>query len=175
MNNKLFYFFIILISFLMMGCATAPSAYENIPVIPGQDLHISNKTLKVGNVIGGESTNAFTGSKIDAMSLRSAIVISLDKYKLFNVVETGEDYILDALILSQDQPMMGLDMKVGLLVKYILKNSKGEDIWVEEIHSSYTAAMSEAFVGAIRLDIANKGAIRENVKILLEKLSDLQL
>ena len=78
--------------------------------------------------------------------------------------------------MYQTQPLVGLDMTVNFMVKYSLINqNNNEEIWVKDINSIYTAKFSDSLIGMERLNMANEGAIRKNIEILLQTLAVLEL
>ena len=98
------------------------------------------------------------------------------KYKLFLITNINADYRLNAIIMYQNQPLAGLDMTANLLVKYCLINqNSNEEIWTKDINSIYTAKFSDSLIGMERLNMANEGAIRKNIEILLQTLAVLEL
>ena len=164
---------ILIILLFLFGCAPAPRIFYLIPSISSQyTINKSDKHLVLGNVMGGELTNEFEGSKIDAFSLRQALELSLKKYKLFIFPSPNPDYRLDAIIMFQKQPILALDMVVSLFVKYSLIDSEGNQIWNKEIISSYTAKFGDALLGTERLNLANEGAIRSNIELMIKALSE---
>jgi hypothetical protein len=180
MNDILFYikkFIPYYILLLIIGCAPSPRLYNSIPIINIQNpIDHSNKKLKIGNIMGGELTNEIQGSKIDAFTFEAVLIESIKKYKIFLITDTNADYILNATIMYQTQPLVGLDMTVNFMVKYSLINqNSNEEIWVKDINSIYTAKFSDSFIGSERLNMANEGAIRKNIEILLQTLTILEL
>ena len=132
--------------------------------------------MEIGNVMGGELTNELEGSKINAIILKVALIESFKKYKLFLITNINADYRLNAIIMYQNQPLAGLDMTANLLVKYSLINqNSNEEIWTKDINSIYTAKFSDSLIGMERLNMANEGAIRKNIEILLQTLAVLEL
>ena len=177
--RKLFVIPILLI-LLFTGCVSmTPKLNDMIPAEYPDNLHHSDKSIYVVQVLGGrESDPIFEGSKIDAFSFRNAMILSLKKAGIFGLSEdeNNSDFALKALILAQDQPAFGFDMTVTLLVKYILTdNFTREEVWSKEIFASYTAKMGEAFAGANRLRKAIEGAVRTSLKLLVQELSALGL
>ena len=161
----------------IIGCAPSPQLYNTIPIINFQNqIDYRNKTLEIGNVMGGELTNELEGSKINAIILKVALIESFKKYKLFLITNINADYRLNAIIMYQNQPLAGLDMTANLLVKYSLINqNSNEEIWTKDINSIYTAKFSDSLIGMERLNMANEGAIRKNIEILLQTLAVLEL
>ena len=69
--------------------------------------------------------------------------------------------------------MIGLDMTSTLSVKYTMTElATGEKVWQEDIASKYTAKLTSCCIGSIRLNKANEGAVRENIKQLVDKLAE---
>ena len=74
--------------------------------------------------------------------------------------------------MFQKQPILGLAMQVSLFVKYSLIDSEGNQIWNKEIISSYTANFGDALLGTERLNLANEGAIRSNIELMIKALNE---
>lgn len=178
MNTVKLIFSYLLIA-MLAGCATSPRILNMVPATDQYQFSNTNKTIKVGIVYGGdESDPIFSGSKIDNSSFMGALIQALTNSNLFIKVNPSDsaDYNLTAQILSQDQPFMGLNMTVTLLVRYtIIRETDSYQIWQKDIISQYTATVGDAFVGATRLNKANEGSVRENIKLLLEDISKLEL
>ena len=105
-------------------------------------------------------------------------MVTLKTSELFQIADSDSstDYILKAVILSQDQPALGFDMTVTLLTKYYLYDGLlRTQVWSQEIYSKYTASFGSCLVGSIRLNKANEGAIRENLGSFLIAVSHLRL
>ena len=78
--------------------------------------------------------------------------------------------------MYQNQPLVGLDMTVNLMVKYsLIDQSNYEEIWVKDISSRYTANFSDALYGPERLNLANEGAVRNNIGELITTMALLNL
>ena len=163
----------------LVGCATSPQLMNMVPYVPTSTLYHSNKTLKIGEVIGGEESDPlWKGSRIDDVSFKGALLIALQNSKIYPLVDANQisNYSLNIMLLAQDQPAIGLDMTTTLVVKYYLINeSTKQEIWSKEIKSVYTAKFTDSLIGATRLNMANEGVVRENIKILLNELSSLHL
>jgi len=73
--------------------------------------------------------------------------------------------LLDVVIQRLHQPMAGTDMTVDMKVAWTLTNlATGNEVWDEVIRSSHTATVGDEFVGICRLQLANEGAARENIR-----------
>ena len=164
---------------LLAGCASAPKVMNMVPVVDSSTFVNKDKTLKISMVYGGEESDPIIkGSRIDNASFMEAVIQALTNSNLFTKINPTDqpDLVLTPEIHSQDQPILGFNMTATLLVRYILKNgADGTQIWTKDIISKYTATVGEAFVGATRLKKANEGAVRENIKSLIDELAKLEL
>lgn len=164
---------------ILVGCASSPRILNMVPPTDHYQFSNTNKTIKVEMVYGGqESDPIFEGSRIDNTSFMGALLQGLTNSNLFKKVNPSEnpDYYLTAMILSQDQPLMGFNMTVTLLVRYTITSGIDKtQTWQKDIVSQYTATVGDAFVGATRLNKANEGSVRENIRLLLEEISKLEL
>ena len=170
---------IISLTLFLVGCAYAPRPINMVPRMEKDTYTNTNKTFKVEMVFGGEESDPiFKGSRIDNSSFMTALTIALENSGLFAKINPLDNvnYFLSATILSQDQPLMGLDMTVTLIVGYTLFDGTGEtEIWHKDIVSKYTAAFGDALIGSTRLKKANEGSVRNNIKLLIEELAELDL
>jgi len=171
--------FLVALSLLFVGCATSPQLMNMVPHIPTSSLHQSNKTLKIDNVIGGEESDPmWKGSRIDAISFKGALLVALQNATIFPIIDANQisNYSLNVMLLSQEQPVIGLDMTSTLIVKYyLIDEATKQEIWSKNIRSVYTAKFGDSLIGATRLNMANEGVVRENIKILINELSSLRL
>jgi len=72
--------------------------------------------------------------------------------------------------------MIGLGMTVNATVKYQMKEiDSGKIVLSEIISRPYTAKFSDAVIAVYRLQKANEGAARENIKAFIDRLSNLNL
>jgi hypothetical protein len=161
---------------VLSGCASAARPKAMIP-IPSSSIHKSAADIVV-LVIGGRETSAMAASQISNEDFAQAIRESFEQSGLFQkALSDGlAKYRLDAFITQVNQPMFGFAMTVSMEVNYTLARTAPQGvIWQKAISSSYTAAVSEAFVGVTRLRIANEGAARNNIDQAMEEISKLQL
>jgi hypothetical protein len=136
----------------------------------------SGKSIGVQSAAGGQWSDPIVeGSKIDPMSFTDALIQALRRSNLFSAVnpEADPDYVLSPVLLRQSQPVVGLDMTVTLAVHYTLTETNDSSVVVleREIESRYTATLGDAFVGAKRVAKANEGAVRENLRQLVDQLA----
>jgi hypothetical protein len=154
---------------VLVGCAEPANQQA---MIPGQIGIIGPSSPYKQNIrqvsgYGGEETNPALASKISKASFQAALETSIRKAGLYS--DQGQ-YSLRADILSLDQPLIGIDMRVSMTVRYNLIDDQGNVRFDETITSVYVAEFSEAFYGVERLQRANEGAARENINIFLRKM-----
>lgn len=143
-----------------------------VPYITDFEFAHSDKVLRIGDVVGGRLGGDV--SKIDAYRFKKVLIQALSEAGIFRLSKSNDipDYVLKTFILTQKQPAMGLDMTVELYVTYtILDGSTREELWSKDVVSKYTASFFSACIGASRVNKANEGAVRENIKSLLLELS----
>jgi len=173
------YLLVVIATILLLGCTTTPQLANMVPYIPNENYYHSNKSLKLGEIVGGEKSDPlFKGSRIDAISLRGALSIAIQNSHMFQLLNFNQEanYLLNVMILSQNQPALGLDMSVSLTVRYyLIDGATKQVIWSNDITSIYTAKFSDSLIGASRLNMANEGAVRENIVIFLHEISSLRL
>ena len=162
---------------ILAGCAT-PAAVEQMAV--SLPITQTNPALKnsvaVAEVTGGRDTNPMWTSQVSSDAFRRALEQSLESAGMFNKIVAGSKYQLTADLTRLDQPMMGFDMTVGSTVRYsLIEAQTRKEIYARVIQMSYTAKMSDAFVGSQRLRLANEGAVKANIQAFVADLVALKL
>jgi hypothetical protein len=136
----------------------------------------TGKVLRVGEVTGGKVTNPMNESMIEDTGFRQAMVETLQKSGLFRSViidQAPADYELQTEIISQEVQGM-YDATATLFVHYrLLEVSSQQEIWKENLLSRYLAKFEESFFGIERRRRANEGVVRENLNLLVERLSQV--
>jgi hypothetical protein len=135
-----------------------------------------NRSVGV-SVTGGRDTNPMWTSQVSSEDFRQALEVSLQRYGVFSRVirNAGADYQLSVTLVRLKQPFAGLDMTVAAEVTWRLTTNSGRVVWQQTTNQSYKATVGDAFVGVNRLRLANEGAIRENIKVGIERISELSL
>lgn len=154
----------------LQGCSmTAESTKREEMVVDSAQINmpLRNPVLKgaigVGTISGGKKTNPLWVSNIDDASFGASLSDSLRSASLLAVNPANQRFVLDATLVSVDEPSMGFDMTVTTVVNYTLKDKQtGKQLWAQTISAPYTATTKQAFVGATRLRIAKEGSMREN-------------
>lgn len=169
------------VSFIMIflfGCASG-ARMENMAYT---DTYSSKKefdpslhnAIDVEQSVGGEETNPAWTSEIGNIQFTNAVKLSLSAHGLLS--SSGGRYKLAIHMINVDQPIFGLDMTVTTHVRYTLYDSQTKTkVFDETIIAPYTATFSDAFLGMERLRLANEGSGKENIKGLIEKLSELKI
>lgn len=161
------------------GCAAPASSLKMVP----KDYEVSKKhsyTVKI-ETTGGRETNPLWTSQISSSDFGEAVSKAIMESGVFQRVtkDNAADYLLEISILNCSQPVMGLDMTVGLETKWkvsrIGPSGEYKLLWSDTIASSYTAKVGEAFVAVERLKKANEGAARENIREGIKRVSMLAL
>lgn len=158
----------------LSGCASGAKvenmAYQGAQKNYSEEL---KQSVEVGDVTGGKETNPLWTSEISSEAFSSAVKQSLSDQGLLS--ENGR-YKLTVNMLSVEQPFMGFDLEVTTYVQYSLVDSQDNSVvFKETIIAPYTATMNDAFAAVKRLRLANEGAGRKNIEMLLEKLSELKV
>ncbi|MCE5972350.1 hypothetical protein LZA78_02440 [Sinirhodobacter sp. WL0062] len=160
--------------FLVLGIALAGCAEpaNQAAMVPGQIALAPSSSPYKQNIssvsgFGGEETNPLWTSEISKEEFQKALEASIKRAGLYS--DRGR-YSLRADILSVEQPLVGLDLKVTMTVRYNLTDANGRIRFDETITSEYTATFSEAFVAIERLKKANEGVARENISKFLKRV-----
>ena len=157
------------ICIILAGCAQPA---QESAMVPGSISPVPSSGKYHGSVsnvtgFGGGETNPIWTSEISKEDFQAALETSLRQAGIFS--PSGR-YTLRADILSVEQPLGGIDMKVAMIVRYNLIDGAGRVHFDATIRSEYVAIFEEAFVGFERLRKANEGAARANILWLLKAL-----
>jgi len=173
---KLLFASAILICLLCAGCATPARTTSMVPT----DLDVSvrhDRTVST-TVTGGEVTNPLWVSKISDEGFQQALEQAIAASGVFAaVVKVGhEDYRLDVVITNLGQPMAGLDISVTLTAYWKLtKRGQPQPVWQDFVSTTYTARFGEDVVAVARLQKANEGAARANIREGIRRLGNINL
>lgn len=167
---------------LLSGCAS-PARSDRMTV--SSDFGQTSKTLAnhslkgnigVATVTGGGETNPMWRSKVSSDAFQRALEDSLRNTMLLNPVFSSSRYQLTADLLDLSQPLAGANLDVSSSVRYSLveKNTRKE-VYARIIQTAHTAKWNDAFNFNDRLNIANEGAIRNNIQLVIDDLFKLNL
>jgi hypothetical protein len=163
---------------ILTGCA-APAGIEqmsvNAPIVQSVNSPLK-KSVTVTSVTGGRETNPMWSSQVASASFQRALELSLQKVGLSDPLLSANKYHLTADILQVSQPMLGLDMTVSANVRYsLIDAATRKEIFSKVIVGAYTAKFSDAFLGIERLKLANEGAAKTNIQLLVDELLQFKL
>lgn len=164
----------------LSGCAS-PAEYKNMVYVapqsskamPASKLH---QAISLSTVQGGKDTNPLWISKVSNDDFQKALELSLQEAGYLS--KGNSVYALTANLKSLKIPLfkLGLNRTVTSSVNYSLGKVKTDgNILNEDVNAEFTATVSDAFLGNERLRMANEGSIKENIKQLIDRLSQLNI
>jgi hypothetical protein len=136
---------------------------------------LSELTLRdnigVSDVSGGDKTNPHWESEIGNDDFRRILESSLNSAGLLERARGEGRYLLSAVLESIDQPSIGVSLTVTTLVKYTLTDERtGETVYQESVAGEYSTKFWDSLLNSKRLQVAGKGAARDNAKKLTGRL-----
>ena len=161
---------------MLAGCASSANWEAMTPTAVATTKKLP-QTVSV-KTSGGSATGAMDSSSIGNDDLKAAIEKSITQSKLFAAVVPvgGEDYELSVAITRLSKPTFGLAFTVEMEAGWVLvKRSDKTMVWRKSVQSSYTASMSDAFVGVKRLQMAVEGAARQNIEQGLKAIESAEI
>jgi hypothetical protein len=128
--------------------------------------------VAVKDVVGGKETNPMWMSSISSSDFEAALEASLRNSGLGAASRQMGRYLVAATLQRVDQPMIGFSLTVSTTVNYeLIERATNKTAWSRTITRSYTAQMSDAFLGSERLRLANEGSARVNIEAFIGELS----
>jgi hypothetical protein len=170
-----------LLALVLAGCG-APSRALPMAVTPADALQIrgwvpQSLRAQVGlaNVVGGQPTSRWWGSRVSAVALQQALADSLYAVGMTPPApQPAPRFELQAELVQLDQPLVpALAVTVGVAVRYTLVDQLdgGRIVYQRRIANDDTAGVGEALLSpSERLRIANERALRANIDTLLRDL-----
>jgi hypothetical protein len=160
---------------LLSGCATPARTDQMVasqPSVPRAPVPTAlRESIGIRDVTGGRDTNPLWVSNVGSVEFERALEDSLRNAGLLAPVRGAARYQLSADLHKLDQPLMGLDMTVTATVDWhLVERATGRNILKRSIGTPYTAKMSDAFLGMERMKLANEGAIRRSIEVLIEEI-----
>lgn len=133
------------------------------------------RTVRVGAVTGGAQTNPFGTSQISNWRLREALQTSLDLILMRSAhadsAQPDSRYVLEAQIVSRDQPSFTFDVDVGVTIAYRLRRENGQFLYGDQITTRHKATYRDSFLRSEQFRLANEGAVKANVTAFLDRLA----
>lgn len=175
MSNKLSIFTVAVVVSLLTACAS-PARIDQMTVqgTPAQRIAQSSftKNVAVKDVSGGKETNPMWVSNVGNSEFEQALEGSLANAGMLSGGKQLGKYLLVAHMEKVDQPLMGFNLTVTATVNYVLtERATGKEVMNKRIALPFTAGMGDAFSAVERLRLANEGAVRTNITMLIEELS----
>lgn len=157
----------------LAGCAT-PSEVQNMVVRSDVFQETINASfahkIAVEKIEGGSETIPFLVSQVSDSDFKAALEESLKNAGYLS--KEQPEYKLSAHLVNLEQPFIGFNFTVRATVDYkIVAVSNNQAVFEETIESAYTTKVSDSLIGVSRLRIANEGAIKRNIELMLKKLS----
>lgn len=169
---------LLLLSCIMLLQACSSGARMNaMTVNTTADTIITEKNefyqaMEIAGVTGGQKTNPLWTSEVGNEEFEQALLNSLKAHAMISVGEAK--YKLVATLEEVKQPFIGFDMTVKSKVRYELTSVENQNVvYNEVVDNEYTAEFGDSFLASKRLQLANEGAIRENILNFIEKIIEV--
>jgi len=134
-------------------------------VEPDSPLHDG---VGIAGVSGGKETSPLWKSEVSSQNFEEALRLSLQQHTMYTATEG--DLTLTVQLEKLDQPIVGFDMEVTSTVKYTVTRQGAGIVFEESIVYAHTQDFSSAPLGVKRLQLANEGAIRNNIRAFIIKI-----
>jgi hypothetical protein len=165
------------LAMLFLYACASPAVVENM-IVTTQDVGDISPSPDFENGIAivqvdkGKEINSLLAAGVDSASFQKALSASLQQNGLLAISQSLSKFNLMANLESLNQPLFGGDFKVTSNIKYRVVERETKITWYEElISASYTAAYSSTGLPVGGMRLANEGAIRENIKEFIIRLS----
>jgi hypothetical protein len=165
-------FLVLAVGTLVANCAQP--ARTNAMVVDVSDSTILQpgsplkNSIAVAGVTGGEETNPLWTSEVDNANFQEALTLSLQQHTMHTTDVGGMQ--LTVTMQKVDQPLIGFDLEVTSTVRYVLQHPQNGIVFDEVIVYAHTQDFSSSFLAVKRLQLANEGAIRNNIGAFIQKL-----
>jgi hypothetical protein len=165
---------------LLSGCATPARTDQMVasqPSVPRAPVPTAlRESIGIRDVTGGRDTNPLWKSNVGSVEFERALEESLRNAGLLAPVRGAAQYQLIADLQNLDQPFIGIDATVTATVDWhLFERSSGRNLLRRSIGTPYTAKMSDALIATERLKLANEGAIRRSIEVLIEEILRLPI
>lgn len=125
-------------------------------------------TIELGGVGGGEETSPLWTSEVGTSEFRQALQQSLRASDLAAASPESATYMLEADLIEVDQPTFGFSMTVRSTVDYKVYDKTDDSLFFQRVvTASHRASVSDAFLGVKRLQLANEGSMKQNIRQFL--------
>lgn len=99
-------------------------------------------------------------SKVSNEDFKRALISSMKRAGIF---DDKSELHVTAVLAELEQPFIGASLTVTATVIHPIVDGGGKSVFEQKVVSPSTANFSDAFLAAQRLQLANEGAIRENI------------
>ena len=148
-----------------MSAMVVPLTAENI-ITEENKLY---QSMELGEVSGGKKTNPMWTSQIGNEEFQQALLNSLKAHALISVGDAK--YKLTAKLLKIKQPLIGFSLTVRSTIQYeLLEMQTQKVVYDKVVDVEYTAEFGDAMLGSKRLQLANEGAIKDNISQFITSL-----
>ena len=164
------------LSTLLVKCASSASI-EGMTVKDYKSEKKIGDKIYIKSVTDGKKTNPLWTSKISNENFEAAFKKSVIESEVFSKIDSisnNDDWVLEINLISVDQPFFGATFTVKTIIEYKLYY-KNELKFSKNIKQSGSATMSDALIGAKRLQLANEVSAKNNIKSLFESLNEITL
>lgn len=150
------------------GCSSETRSTAIVAPATSSTLVDSNSPLfqsvVVGEVNGGEETTLTTlTSKVSNASFREALTTSLRLNGMLSP-QPESDFIVDATIVSIEQPTLQLNFTTTATVSYLVRARKtNKALYENTLTTTSEAKFTDSIVRQERIRLATEGAMRENI------------
>lgn len=168
----------LLISFTLLAAGCAPQADIDALVPRFASVGRTHSSVVSVAVTGGKEGGAWSTPTVTNHEFQEALQASLLKFRVFSHVVSsgGADYRLDVRIVDFKQPSFGFNMTASARTEWKLTSVRsGKVVWHDTIAPAFTATVGDAFQGSNRSFLAREGAIRETIKLGIERIAKLSL
>jgi hypothetical protein len=126
----------------------------------------------IGAIGGGGETNPMWMSNVSESEFSEALRLSLIAHQMLSPVAERAKYHLNANLRQLDRPIMGFDLTVTSTVDYEVREAAdGTARFRKTVVAPYTATVSDAFLAVKRLQLANEGSVKENIRRFLDAVT----
>jgi len=176
----------LLAALLLAGCGT-PAEAPQMGLTAAESLQLRTwvpEALKaqitVGPVTGGQATGKYWGAKVSNEALQEAIEDSLRGVGMLATRPGAGRYALQAQLVSLEQPVVALNMKVTATLVYTLIDKSADKaappLYQRRLRTVHTTEFTEALIDPNeRQRIASENAVRKGVLTVVRELIELRL
>ena len=157
----------------LAACARDPEVTAMVPEPPESSPTGSDKTVAIIRAQGGEDTNLFIAPSLGDAGFRKALHLTLERAGLFKgaYLDQNADYLLYPEVITQEL-IPGLKMTAVLDARYrLIEAWSKKKLWEDRFLTVYDADLGEGLYGLTRARAALEGAVRENLKKLVQRLA----